>query len=810
MKYIAARRFPSTCLALLTLSLVCFSHQTAKAQEANIEFSLDVQPIFAKKCFSCHGPGESEGGLRLDSKEGAFAELDSGSRGVIPGKPAESELLRRITTDDESERMPPEGKPLSPAEIKVMRTWIKQGAQWQGHWAFEPMKDHEPPKVKQKDWVNTPIDSFILGQLESAGFKPNPQANRVTLIRRAYYNLTGLPPTAEQVKAFEQDKSPKAYENLIDQLLTSERYGERWARHWLDVVRFAETNSFERDGVKPNAWRYRDYVIDAFNKDKPYNQFIIEQMAGDELPDATNETIIATGFHRLGLWDDEPADRLLHLYNHYDDIVTTTGQSFLGLTINCARCHDHKIDPILQSDYYSFLAFFRGMKPYGIGRSNTSSSQYEISTPEVIAAYSAHDNRVQEQQKKIDEIFNQAIETLPKAERGEARVRGRKKIEKKMENYVPNRASEFSELQREMASIKEQVKYLGARQYALAVNLCDNPPPKTNIMQRGNPHVPGDEVEPRFPTMFGMPAPELPDRTGEKTSGRRTVLANWIASDDNFLTARVMVNRIWQHHFGRGIVRSTNNFGQLGTPPTHPQLLDWLALDFVQNGWSMKKLHKKIMMSSVYQLSSQASEKELAADPNNELFWRYNMRRLSAEEIRDSILAVNGRLNLKMYGPGIYTEISKEVKAGQSVPGKGWGNSKPEERARRSVYIHVKRSLIDPMLANFDFPDTDTSCPDRFTTLQPSQALGMLNGKFLNDQAKVLADRLREESGEKIEKQVADSIQVVFGRDATAEDIKTGLDLINTMQEKHNVDKNRALDLYCLMILNLNEFMFLD
>ena len=354
-------------------------------------------PVLAKRCFHCHGPDKAESSLRLNSQKSAFAEADSGLHAIVPGKPDDSELITRISETDESLRMPPEGKPLSKEEIETFRRWIAGGAKWETHWAFQPMKNPAAaPSVRKRTWVANPIDAFILHRLEENHLKPAPPANKIALIRRAYYDLTGLPPTPAQVDAFVNDKSPDAYEKLIDDLLESPHYGEQWGRHWLDLVRFAETNSFERDGVKPNAFRYRDYVIRSFNADKPYDQFLREQLAGDELPEVTTDSIIATGYYRLGLWDDEPADPLLAVYNEFDDIITTTSQVFLGLTVNCARCHDHKIDPIPQADYYSMLAFFHELTPYGTRGDQTSNNQTDITPPEVAAQYQALDKQKNE------------------------------------------------------------------------------------------------------------------------------------------------------------------------------------------------------------------------------------------------------------------------------------------------------------------------------------------------------------------------------------------------------------------------------
>ena len=599
-------------------------------------------------------------------------------------------------------------------------------------WSFQPVTRPAVPSVKRADWVRTPIDAFILARLEAKGLVPAPPADKIALIRRVSYDLTGLPPTPSEVDAFVADSSNDAYADLVERLLRSPRYGERWARHWLDCVRFAETNSFERDTVKPFAWRFRDYVIRAFNDDKPYDQFVREQLAGDEFDEVTADSVTATGFYRLGAWDDEPTDRLQARYDELDDILTTTSQVFLGLTVNCARCHDHKLDPVPQEDYYRLLAFFHNIRPY-------------------------HKNEKPEGTSILRPIPGQ----------GDDR--------------------------------------------ALCVMERGREAPETHVLIRGNAHAKGDKVEPGFPRVLGTPDPKIPAAPeGVKSTGRRTALANWIASDRNPLAARVMVNRIWQYHFGRGIVRSPNNFGNIGARPTHPKLLDWLAAEFAARGWRLKEMHRLILLSSTYRMSSRGNADGLAKDPENDSFWRFDMRRLAAEEIRDSILAVNGTLNFEMGGPGVYTLIPKAVLQGQSIPGAGWGKSSPEQRARRSIYIHAKRSLIDPMLASFDMADTDTSCPVRFSTTQATQALGMLNSDFLNREAALFADRLREEAGHQTKKQVRLALRLATSRKPTDAEIDRGVKLIAALGDESGATAEAALNQFCLLVLNLNEFVYLD
>ena len=798
-------------LPLLACGFVLAFASPALAQETPVDFGRDVQPLLARRCFSCHGPDKAESGLNMAQMQSMLGEAESGLHAIVPKNVAESELLRRVSTTDEWEKMPPEGKPLTAEEVALLRRWVEQGAVWQTHWAFVPPVPQTPPAVANEQWVRNPIDRFILAKLETAGLPPAPEADRQTLIRRAYFDLTGLPPSPAEVAAFVADPNPLAYEELIDRLLDSPRYGERWARHWLDLVRYAETNSYERDGFKPNAWRYRDYVIRSLNNDKPYDQFIREQLAGDELPQVTTETQIATGYYRLGVWDDEPADPLQAKFDGYDDLVKTTGQVFLGMTFDCARCHDHKIDPIPQKDYYSLLSFFAELTPYGDRGNQQGFNQIDISSPELRQRYTEYETAIDELTHKMVVIEQRGIETMsaPDQRKSEGPKRQELLDRKLAQHLLPDDLGTYTALDAERARLKAHLDALPRREQALGLAKLLPTPEDAFVMVRGNPNVPGDPVQPAFPTIFGAAPPNLPRDTPESPSGRRLALANWIASPDNMLTGRVIANRLWQHHFGRGIVRSTNNFGQLGTPPTHPELLDWLAENVASHGWTFKRMHRLMMTSATYRMASTGNEAALTADPENNLFWRFDPRRLGAEELRDTVLAVTGRLNLEMYGPWFYPTLGEEVHAGQSVPGQGWGDSSEEEQARRSIYIHVKRSLPVPLLAAFDFPETDGTCEARFRTTQPAQALSLMNGKFLNDEAHSLADRVRTERDSTTDR-VERALELTLSRPATNADVERGLNLIATLKSVHGLDDARALDLFCLVVLNLNEFVYLD
>jgi hypothetical protein len=730
-------------------------------------------------------------------------------------------------------------------------------------------------------------------------------------------------------------------------------------------VRYAETNSYERDNPKPNIWRYRDYVIRAFNDDKPFDRFLKEQLAGDELYPGDNDALIATGFYRLGVWDDEPVDPKQARYDGLDDIIAVIGQSMLGMTLDCARCHNHKIDPIAQKDYYKMLAFLHGVNHY---RGGGADDLRPIGSVEQMAAYNKilkeHNEKKAKIQAALTEIENEyrklskqsaqlvgsdlddltykfyrsAWKKLPdftqlKHEdegklpkklfdigprtRNEAfgfvydgfliapadgkytfhldsddgsrltvdgktvitydGIHGMGKVQSKSVELKKGRlpikleyfqnvfgyglyvawsgpgfekrnlsASDANDVSDITAQIhRDGAKVLGEKRYdqwftlQKQMNLVRTPPkmpnvdmalcvvetgpnaPETFVMNRGNPHVLGDKVEPGYPTVFNIPDASDVKPIG-KSSGRRSVLANWSASKENPMTARVMVNRIWQHHFGRGIVRTPNDYGLQGAQPTHPELLDWLASEFVSptspdrkgGGWSMKAMHRLILTSNAYRMSSratpQAAEQGTKLDVANDLFWRSDMRRLSAEEIRDSVLAVSGNLNLKMHGPGVYPPIPKEVLAGQSVPGRGWPTSKPDEASRRSVYVHVKRSLIHPLLEAFDFAEADRPTPVRFTSTQPTQALTLLNGEFMNSQAKIFADRLKKEAGDDVSAQVRRGLYLATQRSPSDAEVRRGVRLIEELQREDRVSGDQALQAFCLVVLNLNEFMYLD
>lgn len=814
----------AVCVLLLTISSAANGRRSVLAAEPElkgesapkVDYAGQVQTILARRCYACHGPDLQEGSLRFDDRETLLGEADSGLQAIVTGKSSESELIRRITSDEEWERMPPEGKPLSEAEVELLSRWIDQGAEYTEHWAFQPIQNPPVPLVADPSWSTNSIDNFVLARLDAAKLTPVKAAETRTLIRRLYLDITGLPPTPEVVNELLRDWRDDSYEALVDELLAAPEFGERWARHWLDVVRYAETNSFERDGRKENAWKYRDYVIAAMNSDKPYSQFIREQIAGDELDVVTDESLTATGYYRLGLWDDEPADPKQAVFDGFDDLVTTTSQGILGLTLNCARCHDHKIDPLTQKDYYRMVAFMRDVTPFATRGDRTSFNQVDLN-PGVAAQHREIEKTLRENQKQARKIEQAAIKKMSAPDQRATEGPQREEVlrEKMVDFCDADTFAMYQQLRQESMELVQALAQLPPRETVLGLAKVDREPETTFVLLRGSPHAEGEAVELEFPKLLGGGRPELPGVSeGESdeatTAGRRRILADWLASDDNWMTARVIVNRLWLHYFGRGIVRSPNNFGLMGDPPTHPLLIDHLAQELIRDDWSLKSIHRKILLSSTYRMATSMDAKAAAQDPGNNLFWRQNLRRLSAEQVRDSVLAATGQLNSQVFGESMYPKLSAEVLASQSQPGAGWEDSSAADRARRSIYIHVKRSLPVPMMSVFDFPETDVSCEARFLTTQPGQALNMLNSAWMQEQADRLLDRVKLEVGDDLRLQATRCLEITQCRTPSPVDIEELQDLVARLQSKHELSDRDARHAMCLAVLNLNEFLYID
>ena len=654
-------------------------------------------------------------------------------------------------------------------------------------WALRPIERPALPVRGSDSATRNPIDAFVDAALESTGLSAGAEADRRTLIRRVTFDLIGLPPTPTEVAEFTADTRPDAYERLVDRLLASPQFGERWGRHWLDVVRFAESRGYERDEPKPNAWRYRDYVIDAVNSDKPYDRFLTEQLAGDELADASAETRIATGLHRLGLIDDEPADPVMDRFDQLDDMVKTVGTTFLGLTLHCARCHDHKFDPILQSDYYRFVSFFTPSRPFV--RDSVESISLSIATASEV-------RRMRELKRAVDH----QLESLRKRQMmvGEN--------DSTLKTAINARIAEVEKNQ--PASLP------------LTLGLTDkgHEAEPTKLLERGDAHKPGQEVVPGFIHAIDETTPTITAPAGGKTTGRRTALARWITSETNPLTARVIVNRLWHHHLGRGIVGTPSDFGAMGETATHPELIDWLASELVARDWSLKSIHRLIVTSAAYRRASSWNDAAGDSDPDNTLLWRFTPRRLEAEPVRDAMLAVSGELNTTMHGPSVMPPIDPVVLAGQSRPGNGWTVSPPREADRRSVYVFVKRTLAVPELEVMDAACADEPVPKRPVTTTAPQSLTFMNSAFANDQAARFADRLARDAGLIADRQVELAYWLAYARAPSPEEQRDALAFLSghakLVATRGNVDaasaSREALRAFCLMVLNSNEFLTID
>jgi hypothetical protein len=626
------------------------------------------------------------------------------------------------------------------------------------HWSYLPVKKPALPTVKMATWVRNPIDAFVLDRLERKGWKPSPAAEPRAWLRRVYLDVSGLPPTLAEQDAFLKNPTPEAMDAVVKDLLVRPTYGERWARHWLDVVRYAETAGYERDAAKPSVWRYRDYVIKAFNDDKPYDRFLLEQLAGDELPDADADALIGLGFTRLGPWDDEPADPKEDRFDQLDDVVNATSLVFMGMTLGCARCHDHKFEALTMHDYYRMVAVFNPLVRPQNGRT-------ELDLP---------------------------IGTRAQIERQAERDRQIAALQK----YVPKGKPVAAEIEAKIAAVRKMTPDL-PRGYFLSEP--SPTPPDTHLLVRGKATRPGPKVAPGMPAVLVAKQPAFPS-PGKQTSLRRLTLARWLARAEHPLTARVMVNRVWHYHFGEGLVRTPNDFGVMGQPPTHPELLDWLTAKFIEDGWSIKKLHQLILSSNTYRMSKRWNPEYGGKDPENQLLWRFPYKRLEVEAIRDSALAISGQLNPKMYGPSMYPEVPKEALEGNSDPDKIWKAFDEKEASRRTVYAFIKRSFVVPMLETLDLCDTTRPNDKRLTTTVAPQALTLFNGAFVNRQAKQFAERLRKEAGDDADRQIERAYRLALCRLPSDAERAVLRDFL----------QRQSLEQMCRVVFNLNEFMYAD
>ncbi|HZT36521.1 MAG TPA: DUF1549 and DUF1553 domain-containing protein [Bryobacteraceae bacterium] len=626
------------------------------------------------------------------------------------------------------------------------------------HWAFQPRKHPAIPTFEGEDWARSPIDAFILAGLKKQGLTPAPAADRRTLIRRVTFDLTGLPPTPAEIDAFVNDRDPRAWEKLIDRLLDSPRYGEKWGQHWLDLVRFAETDGFEYDTHRHDAWRYRDYVIRSFNRDKPYDQFIREQLAGDEISTVDEEDRIAAGFNRLGplrknAGNQEVASSRNEVLTEMTNIV---GSALLGVTLGCARCHDHKFDPIRQTDYYRMQAFFAATQPDDV----------QLASAAEQAAY----------KKKVAEV--------------EARM-------KALKQQMAAQGAAEGDIEKQLADLEDQKPEPLPSLFSVKDDFTRATP--IHVLARGDYRNKGQRVHARtLGVLLPDGAPELP----EDVPNPRTKLADWLLAPENPLTARVMVNRIWLGHFGRGIVATPNDFGRMGSRPSHPDLLDYLANRFVESGWKMKALHREILLSNAYRQSYEHPDAKLCRekDPDNGLVWHFERRRLEAEEIRDAALAIAGKLNDKMGGPGVITPADPQLVHLLYKPSQWKVNPDEREHYRRSIYLIAKRNLRLPLMEAFDAPDYQISCPRRESSTHAPQALELLNGDFTNKMAVFLAKRLETEAGRDPTRQVDLAYRLAAGRPPTLNERRLAVEFLKTSPLRE----------FALAVFNLNAFLYVE
>ncbi len=699
------------------------------------------------------------------------------------------------------------------------------------YWAFQPVKTAAPPKIAATDWARNPIDAFVAAKLEEKAIAPSPATDRVTLLRRAYFDLTGLPPSVDAVQSFLADQSPDAYEKVVDRLLASPQYGERWARHWLDLARYAESDGFRADDIRPNAWRYRDYVIRSFNAGKPYDRFVQEQIAGDELWPDDLDARVATAFHRH-YPDEYNAQNLRQRRQQIlDDVTDTVGSVFLGMTFECARCHDHKFDPILHTDYYRLQAFFSNIsaddefpmlskaeyadyqRKLAVWEEKTASIRSEMSALLTAARTKSHKARymayVDEVQQALDKPLEQRTPIeLWMADKAKYFMNP---AEESLANGLKGEAKEkWAKLKAQLDEFKE-LRPAPVPKGTGLTELTSQPIP-SHVLLGGAYNRPGDPVAPGFLTILSPgDAVVTPPTNGVNSTGRRTALAKWLTAPDNPLTPRVMVNRIWHHHFGRGLVATTSDFGIMGERRTHSELLDWLAAEFVRSGWDMKHMHRLIMSSSTYRQSSNFRAAAAAKDPANQLLWRYERRRLEGESIRDTALSVSGLLNPELYGPSVRPPLPK------GVAESAWKSS-PDlaSHHRRSIYTFLRRNNLYPMLDVFDMPDTHTSCGRRGVTTTAPQALTYLNSDQTIDWARSFANKVLAAAPSDWKAQVDEAYRMAYSRPPSPAERDMALTFFeqhqNTIAEKQPSAQVHAAVLadFCHALFNSSEFIYIN
>jgi cytochrome c553 len=776
-------------------------------------FETKIRPLLADRCYSCHGPRKQKSNLRLDSPEALRRGGDSGERIVAPGQPDVSLLIKAVRHQDQTLRMPPKEK-LSETQIADLTHWVKIGAPYpspaivtnpgnepgRGFRPFQPPLDPPVPSVKDGKWARSPLDHFILAQLEARDLRPAPPADKRTLLRRVTFDLIGLPPTPEEMDAFLRDESPQAFARVVDRLLASPRYGERWGRHWLDVARYADSNGLDENVAYGNAWRYRDYVIAAFNSDKPYDQFVLEQLAGDLLPAppdrrTRNEHLIATGFLSLGAKVLAEVDETKMEMDIVDEQIDTVGRTFLGLTLGCARCHDHKFDPISTEDYYALAGIFRSTRTMEHFKKIARWNENSLAAEQDVQARAAHDGQtalLAESVKQLTRKADAQIKTAAKP--GET-------LPNNLEPLYPEVfKAELKRLREKQADLAKNAPNLPS-----GMGVSEGAVADTAVHRRGS-HLTLGKVVPRgIPRVLAASNPPVFDG---KQSGRLQ-MAQWLVRRDHPLTSRVMVNRLWRWHFGQGLVRSTDNFGKLGEEPVNPALLDWLAQRFMEEKWSIKAMHRLILLSGAYQMGSVHDPRAAERDPDNRLHWRASVRRLEAEEIRDALLQVSGQLDLNMGGSLLHV-ANREFLFDHTSRDMTRYDSK-----RRSVYLPVIRNHLYDLFQLFDCPDATVPNGDRATTTVAPQALFMMNSELVVNASEALASRLLQDK----ETDDVSRIQLLYarayGRIATAREVSRAREILQeaeAIQGAKEPDAARrrlqAWTCLCQITLAANEFIY--
>ncbi len=795
--------------------------------------------VIKNNCTACHGSAMKMSGLDLRSKESILKGGERGPAAVL-GNAGGSRLMK-LVRGEEQPSMPP-GKKLSDADVAVLEKWINEGLilpdltkgddgkaalakmeerpiteEERSWWAFVKPTRQAVPQTNQGGWAKNPIDSFLLAKMESSGLQPRSEADKRTLIRRAYLDLIGLPPTPVEVEEFVNDKSDKAWENLVERLLAMPQYGERWARHWLDLARYSDSGGYEYDRERNNSWRYRDWVIKAFNKDLPYSEFIKQQIAGDEFNPGNFDSLVATSFLRLGT-ENNKKDEQTRL-DELDDVIATTVNSFLGMTIQCARCHNHKFDPIAQKDYYRVQAVFWPMKAdetpivseaerdrWKAASGVIDAEQRPLRTELTKLEKTYRDRLKAEQVAKLPEYLQLALKT-PADQRTEGQKLNVIQVERTF-NIEPEQlsAAMTPEDQNKQKDLKGKIAEIDKRrpdELATAMSVKENGPkaPDSHFLYRGSSGSKGSVMKPGVLSAAYRGEWNFPDAPDAASSSwRRRGFAEWVASPENPLTARVMVNRIWANHFGEGIARTPSNFGKTGEKPSHPELLDWLAMEFVQKGWSIKSMHRLMMNSTAYRMEASDTDENRKIDPENRNFWRMPRRRLEAEAIRDQLMAVAGTLDMTMGGPGVYPYIDPALF--QSSSKRGWAGKPDNDPStwRRSIYVFSKRTIPLPMLDVFDKPDSMTSCSRRNRSTIAPQALIMMNNASIGLNAKFFAQRLQSLSSDPDE-QVKIAYHLALSRPPTAGEIHNAKEFMKT--------STFGLNDFCQALFNINEFVYI-